>query len=79
MNKIRQIFSYLQERKTYYDAQISLLQQKCPHEYVKTKRGSNTDNWDYKDTYWVDVKCNDCGKWQRFYSDTHPEEYRRYI
>lgn len=79
MNKIRQIYSYLQERKEWYEGQIKSLQTQCPHEDVEVERGANTDNWDYKDYYWVAVKCSDCGMVARFDRENNPEEYKKYI
>ncbi|MCK9530447.1 MAG: hypothetical protein M0R77_07790 [Gammaproteobacteria bacterium] len=78
MNEIKQVFTYLKEREDWYKEQIRVLQTQCPHENVETKRGANTDNWDYQDFYWVVVKCLDCGMVARYDSKEHREQYRKY-
>lgn len=79
MKEIKQIHSYLKSREDYYKQKIEELQENCPHEDVVVKRGANTDNWDYKDYYWVVVKCSDYGMVARFDRENHPEEYKKYI
>lgn len=56
------------------------LREKCPHEDCVAEYGSNTGGYDGPDfdLYWIDVTCNDCNKWMRFFSQENPEEYRHY-
>lgn len=78
MNEIKQVYSYLKSRGDYYKQKIEELQNNCPHEDVVVERGANTDNWDYKEFYWVVVSCKDCGFVKRYDRGVHPDEYKKY-
>jgi len=42
---------------------LKVLQEECPHEDLYGKYESNTGNWcSSDDSYWLHLKCNDCGK-----------------
>lgn len=79
MNEIKQVYSYLKSREDHYKQKIEELQKNCPHEDVVVKRGANTDNWDYSESYWVVVSCQDCGLVNRYDRDVHPDEYKKYV
>lgn len=49
--------------------------EKCEHKNLTIKYGADTGNWCRSDdTYWLDVKCDDCG--QTFHYTSDKPEYR---
>lgn len=58
-------------------AEIAAYQCQCEHKNATTKYGSNDGNYDPSaDCYWIEVFCNDCGKFMMFDSKDNPKEYR---
>lgn len=49
--------------------EIADIQEQCPHDNLKLKRGGNTGNYDPSaDCYWTDYHCPDCQKkWTVFH------------
>lgn len=46
------------------------IQDACPHENKEGQYGANTGNWcSSDDSYWIDIRCVDCLKNWRVYSD----------
>jgi transposase-like protein len=42
---------------------IILIREDCTHPNTLLKYGSNVGNYDpHSDSYWVDYRCEDCGK-----------------
>lgn len=69
MNIKEQTVYYL-DRLSYWKAKINDIQKVCPHEDVTAEYRANTGNWDAgDDSYWVDVKCNDCGSHFTVYNE----------
>lgn len=60
-----------------WQGKLEILQEKCPHENVEKEFGCG-DCDDYDRVYWVRIKCNVCGYWKSFHSDTEGVEYRRW-
>lgn len=67
MNRVvRDLF----DRRNRIDQQIGKIRATCKHPNVDMKYGSNTGNWSHTDdSYWIDVKCHDCGHQLRIYDD----------
>lgn len=43
--------------------EIKTTQESCPHADLEYKYGGSSGNYDRsQDDYWLDWKCNDCGK-----------------
>lgn len=58
---------------------LSILQSKCPHENVDAKYGGSSGHFDPMDnSYWVEVKCLDCGMRMIFDSERDKNEYDYY-
>lgn len=51
----------------------------CPHTNYTGEYKGNTGNWcKHDDSYWINIKCEDCGKRWQVDSEEHKEEYRNY-
>lgn len=69
--------SILDKEIDSYTEELNNVAKICPHENHTAEYDCNTGNYDLYEKYWVDVKCHDCGKRMWFYSDEHPDEYRK--
>ena len=58
---------------------ICKLRDECPHDSVIAKYRGDSGNYDPNDnTYWVEVNCDDCGKYFSVYENKDPEGYRKW-
>ena len=65
----KKILKY-QEKIAKLQKQIEEEQQKCKHDNITGKYGSDIGNWDRsEDSYWLDVKCLECGLRWHYTSD----------
>lgn len=56
-------------------AQIAEERKKCQHMNLTIKPGADTGNYcKADDSYWIDIKCHDCGRTWHYNSDQ--PEYR---
>ena len=76
LNSNKKLSALDKEIDSYLD-ELDKLSETCPHENHIAEYGSNTGNYDLYESYCVDVKCHDCGERMTFYSEKHPNEYRR--
>lgn len=61
------------------ESQLKEIRDECEHENFESNNLSNTGNYDPScDSYWVDVKCLDCGKTMSFDYDNDKEDYRKF-
>lgn len=59
---IKDRHKYYLDRVSHWMTKINDLQKVCSHEDVTAEYKANTGNWcEADDSYWVAVKCNDCG------------------
>lgn len=80
MNKICKQTSKIKEKIKVLENQLKEIQETCPHENAIVQKKIDTGNLcKNDDTYWVEVKCQDCGNHLRFDSKEHPSEYRYWV
>lgn len=75
-NKIKSLKQLISDAEN----KIENIRIRCTHPSSETiiKYGANTGNYDpTSDTYWIDAKCNICGKQWSADSSKDPQEYRR--
>lgn len=59
--------------------ELHTIRQTCQHNDKEGRYKGNTGNWCAQDdSYWIDVKCNDCGKTWLIDSTDNKEEYRKF-
>ncbi len=58
---IKTAYETLKTEETRIQNEIKELQDACPHTRAIGTPNSSTGGWD-KDSYWIDYKCPDCGK-----------------
>ena len=72
-NKIKSKIEILQSDIAKMQAEIVAIRNQCQHENLTGKFGADTGNWcPDDDSYWVSLKCEDCGKqWTEDQADTN--------
>lgn len=66
----------IQNRIKGLQTQLQFIQDNCEHGNIAYKYKSNTGNYcPSDDSYWVDIKCLDCGCRKTYYDDDK-EGYR---
>lgn len=60
-------------------SEIVTLQSQCPHENAEIIAKGDSGNWDYSESYWVDVNCKDCLAYFSIYEDENRELYLQYL
>lgn len=74
---IKEQYEYYLDRVNHWKTKIDALQSVCTHKDVTAEYKANTGNWcDADDSYWVAVKCNDCGS--HFTVDSEDKDGYRY-
>jgi len=73
--KIKTKVARLHERIKDLHTQLKLIQEDCPHNEDIQYKYCGSKGYDYSN-YWIDFKCNDCGK---VWSTPQDWEYRQYI
>lgn len=61
-SRIRKLIEWLQQRKRAIDAQINKLMALCPHELVTGRYCREHNNYYNDNSYWIEAKCEDCGR-----------------
>lgn len=76
--KIKTKMERLLKKQADVVEQINKVQQECPHEDVTGTYGASIGNWYVGDNdYWINAKCEDCGKTFVVNEYKNREEYRR--
>lgn len=61
--QIRRRMAVINRNQLKWDTAERDLQAACSHVNVSKKHCADTGNWDsYDDSYWIEYRCPDCGK-----------------
>jgi len=67
---IREQVNRIQAMRGRLQKELFAIQDSCPHTNKRGEYKANTGNWSQSDdSYWIDVNCDDCGKWWLIDSD----------
>lgn len=72
----RKEYLRLQTELAILKAKVGDLQKACPHDHALVKLDSDTGNWSSSfDSYWVEVRCPECGEFLNYDSELNTEKY----